>query len=192
MRKGQEHKANECKNNFFCQVCNRPGHIASTCQSLNKNIGCQICKRTGHSARNCFFFAPVQLAQPTNTCRICKKPGHTAAKCLQNVTCYSCYEKGHCSYDCKKNSLRLKCGRKGHQTSECGLQYKFKKSLKSCKFCNKSGHDIQNCFLENSHEKFVNSNQGNSRSLPIREATNKLMLNLHPSKLFKISRLKYS
>ena len=148
--------------NSRCQLCDKAGHLASQCPTIEK---CQLCNKIGHTARTCNT-NNRQLV----VCQICGISGHSALNCYRNpnrqnntnktlLTCQNCGKNGHTAATCY---IRPNQNHKTNQNTN---------ALPTCFYCKEEGHMIANC------ERRLRKSQGNGQSLQGQSAPKETTVN---------------
>ncbi|KAM0674500.1 hypothetical protein GVAV_002115 [Gurleya vavrai] len=112
---------------------------------------CYDCGETGHVNRKC----PKRVS---NVCILCSQKGHEKRNCPMMV-CNKCYRCGHLSRNCEERDSRARyslCRRckLEHTERDCPMEWRqyfisgreeFKDILKSCCYCFKNDHFMDDC-----------------------------------------------
>nr|XP_043611974.1 DNA-binding protein HEXBP-like [Erigeron canadensis] len=124
-----------CRQDYLCNKCKRPGHIAIDCPNATvcNNCGlpghlvfertsttmCWNCKESGHLSSEC----------PNDPmCNMCGKIGHLACVChYPNVStydarlCNDCYKPRHLAAECTNEKTCNNWGKTAHIARECSI-----------------------------------------------------------------------
>lgn len=122
---------------ILCRRCNRSGHVAKDCDTIN----CTICGQDGHTSRNCQMTGSV--------CHSCNMRGHLAIDCP--------LKQKQQKYKHKRAHGCDRCSARNHHTEECSSiwrKYCYTREAKEvgrvvpwCYNCAAKGHFGDDCTL---------------------------------------------